>query len=820
MQHTQNNLTVENLVNRYRNYVSNYIKAHGIGMVVPVQDDEGKWDEIIAPCSPDENADEQLLIALYKTVAGLSADNRIIDALLEYAEKYQEKCFSEDEFAFLCENFPEVVFYEFSHRDEWLNGEHDKDGGISKERIRLVKEYVKPQKGARVFIADTEYCDLAVLFPECVIYGFTGWNYKQKEVWALGQIRLFAAGIQSEIVSGEEVNENNDKYSYTLPAKGTMDAVIFRVNDNKYFASEIFGTECTDIEALYDLLKPEGKMLFFSEFMEEMAGHDADYAFQSEAILSFRNRVVYEKSISAIVEYEDKELVLGGTNSYLLLVVEKKNNKEVLIKDEVARKIFSIKEDALCEDILWPSFYYTVRPQNGVPLSELVTFKELKDRESKKENGEWILPEEMKKTPVVTTAKMAKEYKDANLLTRELDLAGSSAFSGPRDYFLMRSVKEKCVLLSGKDNQFVVGYINALPESGIASFANIVCLVPKNGIDVRYIAALLLSHEVKDQVVSICKGNVGVFTLPLILDKVIVPNHSDKERLAFLSEANYEALQASQMEMKQEYKNYIKAIRMRKHALTQSLSAIESMFYALNAYRVCQNGKISDEDIISRVKGTTVQEAFDFISKNLEDIMPALEHIAAVDYSFDKPEWIDPELFIEDYIKRNENGWLNFKPIMMWEKGHNQAAEDIREPFSGEIVLSKGNSIYQFLFPKDALERVFGNIISNAQAHGFDKKTCNDYQLRFSWHMEGIALIVEIDNNGSPIPNDRDTASLLEYGVSTALHQDGHNGIGCNEIDDIMQRYDGNVEIVSSPENEFPVKYILKFNRSNIIESL
>ena len=819
MQHTQNNLTVENLVNRYRNYVSNYIKVHGIGMVVPVQDDEGKWDEIIAPCSPDENADEQLLIALYKTVAGESVDNRIIDALWEYAEKYQKACFSEDEFAFLCENFSEVVFYEFAHRDKWLNGEHAKHitDGISKERIRLVKEYVKPQKGARVFIADTEYCDLAVLFPDCIISGFTGMNYEQKIIWALGEIRLFAAGIQSEIVSGEEVN---DEYSYTLPAKGTVDAVIFRVNENKYAAQKVYGTECKDIEALYELLKPGGKMLFFSESMEEMAGHDADYAFQSEAILSFRTRVVYEKNVSAIIEYEDKETFFGGTNSYLLLIVEKKYNKEVLIKDEVAKRTFSIKEDSLCEDILWPSFYYTVRPQNGVPLSELVTFKKLKDREIKKENDEWILSEEMKKMPVVITAKMAKEYKDANLLTRDLDLAGSSAFSSPRDYYLMRPIKEKCVLLSGKDNQFVVGYINALPESGVATFANIVCLVPNHGIDVRYIAALLLSHEVKDQIVSICKGNVGVFTLPLILNKVIVPNHSDKERLAFLSEANYEALQTSQMDMKQEHKNYTKAIRMRKHALTQSLSAIESMFYALNAYRVLQNGQISDDGIISRVKGTSVREAFDFISKNLEDMMPALEHIAAVDYSFDKPEWIDPELFIEDYIKRNENGWLNFKPIMMWEKGHNQAPEDILEPFSGEIVLSKGNSIYQFLFPKDALERVFKNIISNAQAHGFDKKTRDDYQLRFSWHMEGLALIVEIDNNGSPIPNDRDTASLLEYGVSTALHQDGHNGIGCNEIDDIMQRYDGNVEIVSSPENEFPVKYILKFNRSNIIGSI
>ena len=78
-------------------------------------------------------------------------------------------------------------------------------------------------------------------------------------------------------------------------------------------------------------------------------------------------------------------------------------------------------------------------------------------------------------------------------------------------------------------------------------------------------------------------------------------------------------------------------------------------------------------------------------------------------------------------------------------------------------------------------------------------------------------VTLEIENNGTAIPSDRDTASLLEYGVSSALHQNGHNGIGCNEIDDIMRRYDGKVEIVSSPEKEFTVKYVLTFNRSNIV---
>ena len=87
--------------------------------------------------------------------------------------------------------------------------------------------------------------------------------------------------------------------------------------------------------------------------------------------------------------------------------------------------------------------------------------------------------------------------------------------------------------------------------------------------------------------------------------------------------------------------------------------------------------------------------------------------------------------------------------------------------------------------------------------------------MKFSWYADGTSLVINIENNGTPIPEDRDTATLLEYGVSTALHKDGHNGIGCNEIKDIMSRYNGDVEIVSTPKNEFNVKYILTFYNAN-----
>ena len=129
------------------------------------------------------------------------------------------------------------------------------------------------------------------------------------------------------------------------------------------------------------------------------------------------------------------------------------------------------------------------------------------------------------------------------------------------------------------------------------------------------------------------------------------------------------------------YENIKKSVRMRKHALTQSMSSIGAMFNALNAYRNRKGGCMTDEEVISRVKGTTVNEAFDYLSKSIKNMMPVLEHIADVEYSFEKPEWIDPESFIEDYISKNENGWINFKSVVSWEKGHNIATNDIDDPW-------------------------------------------------------------------------------------------------------------------------------------------
>lgn len=855
-----NNFTVENLVAKYRDYVDEHCpKTYDVSEWV---DKEGKahFEEFYTPCSPEANAGEQLLTVIYKTVAGENAQPDIVNALSQFSKAYYPNVLSEDEMAFLCKNYKETVEYLFAHRDEWTAGIKYQLNKISKERERLIKEYVKPDEGSTVFIADTEYCDLAVQFPNCTIKGFTGLgNDEAKTAWALGQIRMWALGIKSEIVSGEGEFEN---YSYELPEKGSVDLVIFRANGHKYLAQNIFGTECNDINALYDLLKPNGRMIFFSEFLDEMTDSmrpnkeivpdilematkkkKKKRQLSKDLVSAFRYRVVKEHTIETIVSFAEDGILGNGTlRKSIMLVLKKADLKSVCVRSVSMGISRDVEIKDIDGDILWPGYYLANRPKNGISLSKIASYSKLLDIYDVMEEKdivvdaakeEFVLSERAKKIlnmfSVVTPAAMASEYKDANLCHTILKENGYSVFEKRGGW--IRIITKPCVLLYGRNDKFVAGYVDQIPSKeklatlldpnpalapneGIATMDLVSCITPKEGVDVRYITALLLSPEIKEQITTICEGYVNDLTLPQIMDKVIVPNHADKDRLAFLAEANYDAFVTSQRELKQTHEDYKKAIRMRKHALSQSLSSIEATFYALNAYRERNGGTMSDNDRYSRIKETTVKEGFDYLSKALKSMLVKMDHIADVEYSFSEPTNIDPELFVEEYIAENESAWTNFKPILSWIKGHNQADKEIRIPHTDKtIVIGKGESINTFMFPKDALKQIFENIISNALSHGFIDESRKDYKMRFSWETDGIVMKIFIENNGAPIPSNRSTASLLEYGVSTVLNQSGHNGIGCNEIDGIMRKYDGKVAIISSPDSEFTVKYVLTFNR-------
>lgn len=794
MQTVNNNFTVEALVAKYRNFVDEHCPKSC------ESDGVHKFD-----MPYNDEAEEQLLATLYKRVAGENADQAILEALSKYVADFYVDALKETELVFLANHFSEVsesIFDCLYHNlRTTLDFSLEKPSKVAYDTLTTAKIGT----GKTIFIANSGFGDIAMLFPGCTIKGYSSEEEICKnKVWALGQIRLFAAGIKSEIKQYSKDTENSQYMA-------DIDIAIFGATEN---------SSCIKAEMLFTFMPQNSESMLFMNKREAV----------DLSLANFTTKLAKDKQIYSIVSLkETEETQARSTEKRIFLHVNKAVNSSICIKNAVTGKETKISPDLLNPEILWPSYYLTAKPKEGMSLSEIVSFQDLKPKNKEdivfkktrfndeKECIEWILSDKEKNILVVAPTNLSTRYEDAKLCKENLHPAGTPLFE--KQLGLLSNIMQPCVLLFGRKDKLVAGYIKDLPTEGIVAYWLFACLVPKEGIDVRYVAALLLTPEVRNQIISICEGEVDAQLFPLIMDKIIVPNHTDLERATFLSEANYNAFESSRKELEQEHESYIKAVRMRKHALTQSASAIEATFYALNAYRERQNGTISDNERISRIKQTTVKDAFEYLSMATKDLLVKLDHIADVEYTFTKPEWINPEEFVESYIQKHENGWVNFKPVVKWAKGHNLADKDLTD-LSGETILHKGEPIYTMMFPRDALKQILDNIVSNAISHGFIDKSYHNYQLRFSWETDGTALKMCVENNGAPIPSDRSTSSLLEYGVSTSLNSNGHHGIGCNEIDSIMRKYDGKIELVSSPDDEFRVKYILTFNRTNILKTL
>lgn len=819
-----NNYTVEGLVAKYRNFVEENTPK--------VWEDDGV-ESFLMPISPDANAEEQLLAVVYASVAGKNANPKIIEALSKYSDKFYKDALEEDEFSFLCSNFSDFVSYTFDHKSDWFMRGMQK--GLSKERTRLVKEFINPKEGSTVFIADAEHCELAVQFPDCVIQGFTGWgNYQREEVWALGEIRMYAAGIKCEIVAGEEVNE---KYTYQLPPKGSVDYVIFGNCENKYFNQEIFGTECTDINALYDLLKPEGKMVFFAEIKGVLAGKRDD----DDKLHDFIQRIVKDETVEAIVSYEDKHLFLRNRkDEYIMLVICKSPRTKFLVKNEITSFCQEFEMTYLDDEILWPGYYAAQRPQNGIPLSNIVSLKNLRKGKAlfqENEKGDWILPESMANVPVAVPAIMAKEYKDANLNMTKLWSASDPSLKNWEDE--IRLIDKPCVLLYGKNDKCVIGYVNDIPEGGIATLDSVICLLPNEGNDVRYIASLLLLPEVKDQILSICSGMVNERVFRLIFDKVLVPNHTDKDRFAFLAEANYNALISSQKEMDAIFndrfnkmkKDYINEVRMRKHDIRPHLRQIESSQTLMLHY--LEN--INDVDQLKEaLKGRLMASR-----KALDSISELVDHLADEEH-FGIPKRLNIEKFIMNYVADHKNDAFsiqyNFDDVIKQNGGDfifklMELAEDsgtsleqfvkridcsddknIMTQKSGNYILSlkkyandqglslehlvSSNILYVNIAPLD-LKRLMDNIILNASRHGFDKHR-NDYFVSINVKIDVDRDMYQIDfcNNGNPLPVGM---TKERYGIKgEKAGKNAGTGNGGHIVKTIIEHYGGDYDVLSS----------------------
>ena len=772
MQTVNNNFTVEALVAKYRNFVDEHCpkscEFDGVHEFTMTYNDE---------------AEEQLLATLYKRVAGENADSNILEALSKYTEEFYAKGLNETELTFLTNNFAEVSTYIFSYFADKYYGEHL--GSLLNKPTKKVNEIIasaKIEDGETIFIGCSGLGDLAMLFPNCIIKGYS-FAVKRpyiNEIWALGQIRLFAAGIKSEIKPFYEDTKNSQYMS-------DVDIAIFGYSYPLSNGSE----------HLFQYMKPNSEFLQFLD-KQNAAGN---------SMAGLGKMLVEKKCIYSIVSFEDTNLLTGTTQTTICVRANKSTSDVVCIKNNATGEQMQLSANMLDPTILWPSYYLTAKPKEGISLSEIVSFLDLRLWEEEDfvftfndEKEKWILSDKEKTIPVIVPINLSSGYEDAELYEAQLKQAGDPMFENFLGW--LGKISLPCVFCYGRKDKFVAGYIRKIPSEGIVAYSQLVCLVPKKGIDVRYVAALLLTPEVRNQIISICEGEVDAQLFPLIMDKIIVPNHTDLERATFLSEANYKAIGSSKKKMEdrlnEKKAEYINEVRMRKHDMRPHLRQMASSERLMLHYL----DNINDIEDLKKLLKKQISTSHNA----LQSLSELVEHLSNEE-RFGEPECVN----LNDYFHNIEkNSEVNFTIKVSCEKALAQMKkkiEELKEKNKKENVPSMQDmdektitecSLDVYIAPVD-LDRIVNNIIENARRHGgLSDGRKSDYYISIDVKIDYQRDMYQIDfsNNGKPLPKGM---TKERYGLKgEKAGPNAGTGSGGYIVKSIVEHYGGDFDLFST----------------------
>lgn len=775
MQTVNNNFTVEALIAKYRNFV---------------KENCPKDPEIMDPI--DTYPEAHLLVTLYKRVASENTDQNILEALSKYTAAFYTNALNEEEMDFLANHFSKVSTFIFDNfADKYTHCWIDR---LSQKVYEIIEKLKKVEAGKTIFIGGAGLCDIALLFPNCTIKGYSEYGFFEelsgdKEMWALGQIRLFAAGIKSEIKPFYEDTKNSQYMS-------DVDIAIFDTADSYSYPLS------NGSEHLFRYMKPNSEFLLFL---------DKQYA-AGNSMAGLGKMLVEKKCIYSIVSFEEPNTILSTTKTTICVRANKSTSDVVCIKNNATGEQMQLSANMLDPTILWPSYYLTEKLKEGISLSEIVSFLDFRPKKKedlafkkttfndKKECIEWILSDKEKTIPVIAPINLSTGYEDAELYEAQLKQAGDPLF----EKFLgwLGKISLPCVFCYGRKDKFVAGYIRKIPSEGIVAYRQLVCLVPKKGIDVRYVAALLLTPEVRNQIMSICEGEVDAQLFPLIMDKIIVPNHTDLERATFLSEANYQAIEASKKKMEESLNEkkseYINEVRMRKHDMRPHLRQMTSS-ERLMLYYLDNTNDI--EDLIKLLKKQL------FTSHNaLQSLSELVEHLSNEE-RFGEPESVN----LNDYFHNIEkNSEVNFTIKVSCEKALAQKKkeiEELKEKNKKENVPSMQGmdeksitecSLDVYIAPVD-LDRIVNNIIENARRHGGlsdGRKT--DYYISIDVKIDYQRDMYQIDfsNNGKPLPKGM---TKERYGLKgEKAGPNAGTGSGGYIVKSIVEHYGGDFDLFST----------------------
>ena len=748
-----------------------------------------------------------LLANVYRIAAGSWAKPEVLNILKEY--EFKKDILSQKELTFLSKHLNDVFTLVISS-----NGitHHPTDGFVQPQEVTdfmcKIASFPENVTVYNPFAGSNSY---AIALPNHVVG-----EELNSTTWALGQIRLFAnhAEQRTDITLGDSFTSigSPEKFSAIITSP------VFLIEE---------GHEISDIvNMLYDKLEDGGKLVCIVS---------AGFLFRKDRkVRTVRDRLIKDRAISSVIMLPSNIFTGTGVSQAALVITKGIPNEEILFADATgytrfAKSVYrattfdsdqflkdledevgdyfergrtiddttigaSIDYSELIDSDLTPARYLTPKPSDGMALSEIAS--EVEELRGKDISAEYFLtgssiPAAMHRKPFVPV-----KVEDGKVSTAKKHV----------------QVPENAVILA-----IVSGNIRTVYTEGftgkIAFPAGLIrVLKPINGISAKYLAAVLSTKIVVDQIKAQTVGSIIPRLNKLDLRQIFIPHHSTvEEREQLIAEVLSSEMSDLERELRETLDSQKREVSSTRHAMIQTLSSLSSKWERLKRFASAQGGIIHFSDMIGRINPTTVEEFMGGIGYAIDTLRRQVESFRLEKKDWGEPEEINPYEFIESYKANHPS-----TEYAMQNLGSDDKADV--PYFSGENDeehIAHTDALFTFKAPRALVERIFDNIVSNAKSHGFTSDIVNP-TIQFDWQTNGGKIEITIKNNGIPLKEGVTGADVLMSDFSTALKQkanDGslHFGIGGFEIKSLMEDI-GSVEVISQPDAEYPVIYKLTFN--------
>lgn len=727
---------------------------------------------------------EQLLGRIYLLKSGEYANEAVVKEYGESTRYYIEGLISGEEERFLVDNYDVFVDYALDHLSTLLSLGLDFDE--PKEWSQLVP-YLLNNRSGRIFIPSSNNGREFVGLGQCDLLIGDG--------YANATMRALACGHE---VKGYK-QTGHDSELWADLEENSFDTVILEMSSDGFDLRDFSVEDC--FNACNRIVKDGGEILLCLSKKFVLA----------DDTVFLRKYVSREKTLRAVIQLPSGKILFHFAKQPHDTFVMCDATELSLRSDERVIDVAALKKevemanmperdehpvvrrfsyDEFNENILLPSYYLNCI-KVGNPINEVASVESTLILSDECQSGD----------KVVTVNQLSKTFTKSEFNVDSLPTLRTDRLRR------LHRVEGPAVVMAVSDKEIAVGYTT--DDSSFLVPKNMYVLKPTNGLDVKYLVCQLLNPAIQKTIVRLVYGKGNAAALTHTWGELVYINMLSPEEQA---EAVHAAVLKDYAE--QEFYTRIRergfkhSIRLRKHALAQNISAFDSLFSSLKYCMEDNNGRICAKDQLSPVSSMTVGEAMDSLKSQLKVICERVAKLSD-EQDYGKCEAIEPQGFIEAYER--EHQYVAFKFSHAWEFFEkNSFQRDVFDRETGKLLFHKGESMNSAWFPKKALEQVFDNIVSNAMAHGFTDRNRNDYVVKSDWSSDGLNMVIRVSNNGTPLSADINTDLVLEYGYSTALNERGHGGIGGGEIAEIMHRFGGDVSVVSSPDRQFTVTYVLR----------